>query len=117
MGQFNITCESGESYSLVITWQDSSGNPINNTSYTGNMDVRTGSGILIVNLNTTPVTGGGSITMGGSNGQITLAIAYTVTENLTPGSYFYDLFVQTGSTVTKLLQGAFVIEPRVTQNV
>ena len=115
---YNITVESGETFSDVITWNDSNGNPINNTGYTANMDVRDNQENLIVNLNTTPISGGGSITLGGSNGQITLALSSTVTQGLTPGDYLYDLFmVSSGGSATRLVYGVFTLVARTSSNV
>jgi len=111
---YDITLKQGATWSLVITWNDSSGNPINNTGFTANMDVRDGSNNLVVNLNTTPVPGGGSITMGGLSGQITLAISSTVSSGLAVGSYYYDLFVNSPGSVDPLLEGSFVVEGRIT---
>lgn len=113
--EFSIAIEAGATYSLVITWNDSSGNPVNTTGYVGNCDVRDGSGSLIVNFNTTPTLG--SITMGGSNGEVTLALSSTISRALPAGDYFYDLFVDSGTTVTKLLEGQCSIEGRVTQTI
>jgi len=33
----------------------------------------------------------------------------------TPGNYVYDLELNSGSQVTRLIQGAFVIQPEVTK--
>lgn len=56
-----------------------------------------------------------SIVLGGSAGTVVISLSDEVTADLTPATYVYDLEL-TSSTgdVTRLIQGAFVVDPEVT---
>lgn len=112
-GTYNIVCDQGSTLSRVITWKNSSGTPINLTSYTARMQVRDGYSATSSLLSLTTENGG--ITLGGALGTITLVASATDTAALTPDQYVYDLEMITGSTVTRLLQGTFIVTPEVTR--
>ena len=61
------------------------------------------------------LTSGSGITLGGSAGTIGVAIAASVTSNIPAGSYAYDLELYVGATVTRLLQGAFIVSAGITR--
>jgi len=70
-----------------------------------------------VGSNTTTLvasTANGRITLDGVNGRVTVNIASSVTDDLTPSRYSYDLVVNSGSTVTRILEGRFVVTGGVT---
>lgn len=112
-GTYNIVCDQGSTLSRVITWKNSSGTPINLTSYTARMQVRDGYSATSSLLSLTTENGG--ITLGGALGTITLVASATDTAALTPDQYVYDLEMITGSTVTRLVQGSFTVTPEVTK--
>jgi hypothetical protein len=58
-------------------------------------------------------TANGSMTLGTSNGKVT--VTFTATEtNISPSRYIYDLVLTSGSTVTRILEGKFIVTPGVT---
>ena len=70
-----------------------------------------------VGSNTTTLvasTSNGRIVLGGNNGRITVTVASSITEDLTPARYNYDLVVNSGGTVTRVLEGRFVVTGGVT---
>lgn len=70
-----------------------------------------------VGSNTTTIvasTSNGRITLDGVNGRITVTISANDTGDLTPGRYNYDLVLNSGGTVTRALEGRFVVTGGVT---
>jgi len=48
------------------------------------------------------------------NGRITVTLAASITEDITAGRYAYDLILDSGGTITRILEGKFVVTPAVT---
>lgn len=113
-GRLDMSCYQGASFDYTLTWQ-TAGTPVNLSGYTARMQVRDGydGGSAIVSL----VSGTG-ITLGGTAGTILVALTATETAAIdaTPsGQYVYDLELVTGSTVTRLVEGNFLVSPEVTR--
>jgi len=58
-------------------------------------------------------TANGKIVLDGNNGRVTVNFSATDT-NLTPNRYVYDLVLTSGVTVTRILEGKFIVTPGVT---
>ena len=58
--------------------------------------------------------GNGRIAVNGPNGRITVTIDAVTTGNISAGRYAYDLVVDSGSVVTRILEGKFVVTGAVT---
>lgn len=110
---YNITVEQGATYTLAITYKDASGNAINLSGYTARMDVRAtyNSPSTIIEL----TTENGRIELGGVNGTINLSITAANTAALPTSNAVYDLELDSGSAVTRLIQGRFIVDPEVTR--
>ena len=114
-GRLNMECYQGASFDYTLTWQ-TGGTPVNLSGYSARMQVRDGfdGGSAIVNL-----TSGTGITLGGTAGTIVVALTATQTAAIdaTPsGQYVYDLELVSGSTVTRLIEGNFLVSPEVTRS-
>ena len=59
-------------------------------------------------------TENGRIAVDGPNGRITVTIDAVTTGNISAGRYSYDLVVDSGSVVTRILEGKFVVTGAVT---
>lgn len=59
-------------------------------------------------------TANGRITLGGVQGRVTVTISASVTGAIDPGRYSYDLVLDSGSVVTRILEGKFVVTGAVT---
>jgi len=112
-GNYDITCDQGATFSRVITWKNSNGTPIDLTNYTARLQVRANYPSSTVLLNLTTENGG--ITLGGALGTITLAATATTTAAIAADEYVYDLELITASTVTRLVEGSFIVTPEVTR--
>lgn len=109
---YDILCEQGATLSLALTYKDPDGDPVNLTGYTARMQVResvSAASTLVA------ITSSSGITLGGSAGTIQISLSATTTAALPKGSYVYDLELSSGGTVTRLLKGAFTVDPEVTR--
>jgi hypothetical protein len=116
-GIYNATIDQGATWSVTVTYKDSTGAPINLTGYTARMQVRANvtSNTVIATLSTTAGSEG-TITLGGTAGTVDLLISATNTAALTTGQYVYDLeLVSGGGVVTRLLEGNFKVSAEVTR--
>ena len=59
-------------------------------------------------------TENGRIVVDGPNGRITVTIDAVTTGNIVAGRYAYDLVVDSGSVITRILEGKFVVTGAVT---
>lgn len=111
-GEYSFSIECGTDWTLTLTHKDSSGNAINNTSYSANMDIKSSAGgTLIKNLS----SAGGEITLGGSNGRITLSLTDAETSAITAGRYVYDLeLTDSGGLIERLIEGNVTFKAEVT---
>jgi len=112
-GRYNLTVYQGTTFQLQPVWKIG-GIPVNLTGYTADMQVRYATDTsIIVELSTS----NGGITIQPEYGQLTLYISATDTAALPAGVYQYDLNLTNTNdgTVSKILQGAFVVSASVTQ--
>jgi hypothetical protein len=111
-GKYNMLCQQGSTFTKVITYKNN-GTAVNLTTYTARMQVRErhSSTATIVDL----TTSNGGIVLGGSAGTITINISATATAAIYNKSYVYDLELVSGATVTRILEGKFIVTPEVTR--
>jgi len=105
-----LICKQGSTFTRTITWSQD-GIPVNVTGYTAAMQVRSSytSATAVVSL-----TSGAGITLGGTAGTIQITISAAATAGIPAGNYVYDLELTSGGTVTRLLEGQFIVTPEVT---
>lgn len=110
---YGFTADQGATFNQVIVWRDSTSTPINLTGYTARMQIRYKvSSTVAMSL----TTENGRITLGDTDGTITLSISAADMEDLPSGPYTYDLELETGGgEVSRLLMGAFVVRSEVTR--
>jgi hypothetical protein len=111
-GVYNITADQGATFVRQLTWKDSAGTPINLTSYTARMQLRDGiqAGSAVLEL----TTENNRIVLGGTAGTIDLSVSAS-SMTLGAATYVYDLELVTGSVVTRLVQGTFLVRGEVTR--
>ena len=112
-GLYDITIEQGATFTLSLTWKDSTDAPVNITGYTARMQVRENyeAESTLVSL----TSSGGDIVLGGALGTIAITIAASVTQLLQLDEAVYDLELVNGATVTRLLQGKATVSREVTR--
>lgn len=56
----------------------------------------------------------GRLTLDPSNGRVNVTLNAAITANIAAGRYVYDLVLDSGVTVTRLLEGKFIVTAAVT---
>lgn len=109
--KYNLVCEQATTFNFQFTIKNDS-TPWDLTNYTAVMTVRP-----FVGASTTTVvasTANGRIVLGGAQGTVTVTIDATTTGAITASRYSYDLVLTSGATVTRILEGKFVVTGAVT---
>jgi hypothetical protein len=109
-GPVKFTAKQGDTFHRQVTWSGDSG-PINLTGYTARMQIRNSYTSSTALLSLTQVSG---LTLGGANGTIDIDITSIQTTALAVGTYVYDLEMTSGSEVTTILEGTFVVTAQAT---
>ena len=113
--KYNLVCDQAATFNFQFVIQDETNGvvvPWNLTGYTATMTVRP-----FVGSDTTTLvasTSNGRIVLGGNNGRVTVTVPSSITDDLTPARYNYDLVVNSGGTITRILEGRFVVTGGVT---
>jgi hypothetical protein len=111
-GKYNLVCPQGSTFKQQFTWTIDNV-PVNLTSYTAKMQVREKHISDVYNLNLTTENGG--IVLGGNAGTIRLIANATSTAGIIAKEYVYDLELNSGGEVTRLIEGKFIVTPEVTR--
>jgi hypothetical protein len=113
--KYNLVCDQATTFNFQFQVQNNiagTATPWNLTGYTGTMTVRP-----FVGASTTTVvasTANGRMVFDALNGRITVTIDATTTGNISAGRYAYDLVLDSGAEVTRLLEGKFIVTGAVT---
>lgn len=111
---YDFEIEQGATFQRVISWKDSSGNPINLTGYSARMQCRKNRSAPTPIF--TATTQNGKLSISGSQGIITLSIPASETDLFDFSSAVYDLEIESsGGIVTRLLEGAVTLSKSVTR--
>ena len=111
---YNILVDQGATYTLAVTYKDSSGTAINLTGYTAAMQLRDSydSATAVLSLSS-PSSG---IVITGASGLVTITMSATQTAALSADTFLYDLEItSTASVKTRLIQGVVVVSAEVTK--
>lgn len=107
----NFSIMQGDSFSLQIQYQDSSGSAVNLNGYTANMEVRDKPGGRI--LCATASVGDGITITSASGGIIDILLPSEKTSNFTIPKAAYQFKLESASTSVTLLYGWFIVEKSV----
>ena len=109
--KYNLVCDQATTFDFQFQILNDN-TPWDLTNYVVVMTVRP-----FVGAQTTTVvatTANGRIAVDGPNGRITVTIDAVTTGNISAGRYAYDLVVDSGSVITRILEGKFVVTGAVT---
>jgi hypothetical protein len=109
--KFNLVCEQATTFNFQFSVNNDAV-PIDLTSYTGVMTVRPFVGSSTVTI--TASTDNGRMVITGATGTVTVTLSAALTEPIVPGRYSYDLVLSGGTTVTRFLEGLFIVTGAVT---
>ena len=105
-----MVCEQATTFTVNFTIQ--TGNTLFNlTGYSATMTIRPFVGS---NTTTLVLTNGSGITLGGAAGTVAISISAATTADFEPSRYAYDFMLDSGSVVTRLLEGKFIVTAGVT---
>lgn len=110
-GKLNLTCPQGSTFNKTLTYKIDNV-AVDLTGYDARLQVRE------FHYSEDPVVSlvsGNGITLGGSAGTINVLLSASETEELNAGNYVYDLELVVSGTVTRLVEGNFVVTPEVTR--
>ena len=96
----NLTMFSGADFNTTFTISTSAGSSIDFSNYTGRSNMKKSA---IGTANTFGVS------LGDTDGKITLSMGSTVTRSLSEGRYLYDINVSSGSTFFKVIEGNVLV--------
>ena len=106
----NLVCEEGATFTFNFTIK--TGNTAwNLTGYSATMTVRPSIGSPVATVVAT--NSNGKITLGGTAGTVAVTLDAVTTAAIDAGKYVYDLVLNSGTVVTRLLEGKFVVTPSV----
>lgn len=108
---YNIVSYQGATYDLTLTYKID-GSAVDLTGYTAAMQVRSNATSTATILD---LSSGSGITLGGTAGTIAVLVSAETMGAATPGTYVYDFELDSGSQITRLLQGSFTIQSEVTR--
>lgn len=105
----NITIDQGTDFEAVIDVSDVNGQPYNLTGYVAASQMRK-------NYATSSAAATFSATHNGVVGQITLTLAKSITTDLEPGRYMYDVEITSpGGATTRVVEGTVTVTPGITR--
>ena len=113
--KYNLVCDQNTTFNFQFQVQNNvngTSTPWNLTGYTGTMTVRP-----FVGASTTTVvasTANGRMVFDAINGRVTVTLSSTITGAIDAGRYAYDLVLNSGSVVTRILEGKFIVTGAVT---
>ena len=109
--KFNLVCDQATTFNFQFVIQDD-GVPWNLNGYTGTMTVRP-----FVGASTTTVvasTANGRMVLDAALGRVTVTLSSSITGAISAARYSYDLVLDSGTTITRILEGKFVVTGAVT---
>jgi hypothetical protein len=109
--KYNIVCEQATTFNFQFNIKTGD-TPWNLNNYSSTMTVRPFLGASTTLL--VASTSSGQITINGSTATVTVTLSNTVTGGLTAGRFVYDLILDSGSVVTRALEGQFIVTAAVT---
>lgn len=111
-GKYNMICPQGATFSKRLTWSIDSV-PVDLTGYTARMQAKDKYGSTC-----TPVvditTENGGISLD-DEGNIDILVSSDDTEQIYAKEYVYDLELDSGSQVYRIIEGKFIVTPEVTK--
>ena len=109
--KYNLVCDQATTFNFQFQIKNDS-TPWDLTGYTGVMTVRP-----FVGAQTTTVvasTANGRMVLTALTGRINVTLSAATTGDITAGRYAYDLVLDSGAEVTRILEGKFIVTGAVT---
>nr|BAR36352.1 hypothetical protein [uncultured Mediterranean phage uvMED] len=104
----NLQIDQGASFTSDVTVKDANGNPFNLAGYTARAKLAKGYASTRTRTDFTT-----TIASDAASGVVTLTLSATQTSALEDTRYVYDLEIQTGDVVTRVIEGVISVRPQV----
>jgi hypothetical protein len=125
-GKYNFTIEQGTTIKFELQYKDSNGDPIDLTGYSGRMQIRPdyadNTKTSYLYLSSSITDDGTGLNFSGSNGTtppvsgaIGVFISAVTSSTLNFDTAYYDVEIESGSIVSRLLQGTIKLSREVTR--
>jgi len=104
--KYNLVCDQAATFNFQFVIQND-GVAWNLTGYTGTMTVKP-----FVGASTTTIvasTANGRMVLTAGSGRVNVTLSSALTTDITAGRYAYDLTLDSGSEVTRILEGKFIV--------
>jgi len=109
---YNTEIEQGADWFVNFQWKDSTGAPINVTGYTAALQIRTSP---LAKTTVLSLTNGSGITITAATGLFAIHATAAQTTAITNGTYSYDMEINNGGIITRLVEGIIRVSPQVTR--
>ena len=109
--KFNLVCDQATTFNFQFQILNNN-TPLNLTGYTGTMTVRP-----FVGASTTTIvasTANGRMVLDAALGRVTITISSALTGAISAARYSYDLVLDSGTVITRILEGKFIVTGAVT---
>jgi hypothetical protein len=109
--KYNLVCDQATTFNFQFQIKNDS-TPWDLTGYSGTMTVRP-----FVGASTTTVvasTANGAMVLTALTGRINVTLSAATTAAISAGRYSYDLVLDSGAEVTRILEGKFIVTGAVT---
>ena len=109
--KYNLVIDQNTTFNFQFVIQND-GVPWNLTGYTGTMTVRP-----FVGASTTTIvasTANGRMVLDAALGRVTITISSALTGAISAARYSYDLVLDSGTVITRILEGKFIVTGAVT---
>lgn len=104
----NLVIDQGSSYSVTLDLTDENGDVIDLSNYTANSQIRK----WYTSSNPAATF---STTVNASSGELTLSLSANQTSNLVAGRYVYDVELNSGGIISRIVEGIITVTPQVTK--
>ena len=104
----NLVIDQGSTFSTDLTLKDENGDPLNLSGYNANSQMRK----WYTSSNATAVF---TTSIAENDGVITLSLTANQTNIITAGRYVYDVEINDGSSVSRVVEGIITVTPQVTR--
>ena len=109
--KYNLVCDQATTFNFQFQILNDS-TPWNLTGYTGTMTVRPFVGATTETV--VASTANGRMVFTALTGRINVTLNSSITGDIAAGRYAYDLVLNSGGTITRILEGKFVVTGAVT---
>jgi hypothetical protein len=109
--KYNLVCDQATTFNFQFQILNDS-IPWSLGGYTGTMTVRPFVGATTTTVVAT--TENGRMVLDQGNGRITVTLSAAITGAITAGRYAYDLVLDSGAEITRILEGKFIVTGAVT---